>query len=149
MALKRCYVLRRLWFVPAGMHTPISLFSEQILGARLYKDLCLNNQYKVIIFYQVHLLSEQTYHPPCSTSLFWWWQRYMYTFLHDFCFYGTIHSPKSCTINFVFFFLHSVGVPCHLGKKEKKKWKLHWFHISVTVCLKRPLQFLLKVTSSL
>ena len=32
------------------MHTPISLFLEQIVGARLYKDLWLNNQYKVIIF---------------------------------------------------------------------------------------------------
>ena len=43
-------ILRSLWFVPAAMHTPISLFLEQIVGARLYKDLWLNNQYKVIIF---------------------------------------------------------------------------------------------------
>ena len=75
------------------------------------------------------------------------WMVQDYTFLHDFCFYGTIHPPKSHTICF---FLANCQNPFNdflflWGKKEKKKWKLHWLDISVTVCLQRPLQFQLKL----
>ena len=96
------------------MHTPISisLFSEQILGARLYKDLWLNNQYKVIIFHEVHLW--------CLRKVF----------------YGTIPPPKSHTICF---FLHTVRILAmtfFLFKEKKKRkgesyidWIFQWLSV--------------------
>ena len=105
--------------VPAGMHSPISLFSEQILGARLYKVLWLNNQYKVIIF--MKFISDVS-----KDILFAHQEPFlMVTFLHDFCFYGTIHPPKSHTNCF---YLAHCQNPCHeflfLWKKRKEKVKV-------------------------
>ena len=51
MAFNQCYILKKSVICSSRYTiTPISLFSQQILGARLYKDLRLNDQYKVIIF---------------------------------------------------------------------------------------------------
>ena len=110
-----------LLFVPAGMHTPISLFSEQILGSRLYKDFWLNNQYKSSLL---------------NKNLFWWSQDY--TYLHDFCFDGTIHPSKSHT-NYLFFSCTlSESLPWlsfFFGEKKKRKsdsyidWIFQWLSV--------------------
>jgi len=135
--------------VPSGMHTPISisLFSEQILGARLYKDLWLNNQYKVIIFYEVHLwcirkdicilLAQQDGRKITHSCM-------IFVFMAQFL-------PPNPT-QFVFSCRLSESLPWlsfYLRKKEKKgESYIDWIIISMIVCLQRPLQFQLKLTSS-
>ena len=122
--------------------TPISLFSEQI--ARPYKDLWVNNQYKVIIFFEVLLWSKQRY-PPCSMTTFFDGHKIAQScmtvvFMAQFNTKIPHNLFFSCTLS------ESLPWLCFsLKKKKKKKWKLYWLNISLIVCLKRPLQFQLKL----
>ena len=61
----------------------------------------------------------------------------------NWCFFVAKFTPQ-IPHNFSFFF-HDFPFPL---KEKKKLWKLHWFDLSMTICLQRHLQFQLKLTSS-
>ena len=153
VAFNQCYILKKSvicssWYTI----TTISLFSQQILGARLYKDLRLNDQYKVIIFYEVRLWCKQRYYPSCSTRTFF----DGYKITHSCMIFVVMAQfiPPNPT-QFVFFLHVHCQNPCHdfpfSLEKTKRKSESYIFdnlNISKTVCLQRPLQFQLKLTSS-
>ena len=94
----------------------------------------MNNQYKVIIFYEVHIWSEQRYHSPCSTRTFFDGHEITHSCM-SFVFMAQFIPPNPT--QFVFF-LHTVRIPAmtflFLWKKERKSeshidWIFRWLSV--------------------
>ena len=111
------------------MHTPISLFSQQIVGAGLYIELWLNNTYKVILFYEVHLWSKQRYHHPCRMRTFFDGHKITHSCMIF------VHPPKSHAICFCTLSESLPWLPFSLEKKNKRKseryidWIFQWLSV--------------------
>ena len=93
-------------------------------GCKTLQRLVVEQPNKVIIFYQVHLLSEQTYHPPCSTRAFFNGDNVTCT--HScmiFVFMAQFIPPNPAQL-ILFFFVTLCRSPLPFGKKRKEKVKV-------------------------
>ena len=128
---------------PIVQHRPISTFSEQILGSRLYKDLWLNNQYTDYFFTKfISDLSKDTVSSSLlSKNLF---DGHKITHSHMIFVFMAEFIPPNPT-QFVFYCALSESLPwlSFFFEIKKRKENVKVMLISMTVW---HLQFHLKLT---